>query len=91
MLSTVGWAEAHRGRSEGLSRRRGFWDGGGGGLRAKTSLEILQLVQVKTTRNKSRRLLRGKFEGIFLEIASATRDVPILSFLANLSLSSLAS
>lgn len=57
------------------------------GLRAKTSLEILQLVQVKTTQNKSRRLLLGTFKGIFLEIAFATCDVPILSFLANLTLS----
>lgn len=29
VLSAVGWAEAHRRRSEGLSRRRGFWDAGG--------------------------------------------------------------
>lgn len=58
-----------------------------GGLRAKTCLEILQLVQVKTTQNKSRRPLLGKFKGVFIEIASATRDAPFLSFLANVSLS----
>lgn len=51
---------------------------GWGGIRAKTSLEILQLVQVDTTQNKSC-LLLGKFNGIFLKIASAKLHVPILS------------
>lgn len=51
--------------------------GWGGGIRAKTSLEILQLVQVETTPNKSC-LLLGKFKGIFLKIASA-KHVSILS------------
>lgn len=82
VLSPIGRAEADHRRSEGFSWRRGFWDGRG--IRA-TSLEILQLVQVKTTQNISC-LLLGKFKGIFLKIASAKLHVPILS-LANLSLS----
>lgn len=60
VLSTVGWAEADRSKIRGIIAEAGVL-GWGGGLRAKTSLEILQLVQVKTTRNKSRRLLLGAF------------------------------
>lgn len=51
VLSPVGRAEADHRRSEGFSWRRGFWDGRG--IRATASLEILKLVQVETTQNKS--------------------------------------